>query len=59
MFKIDWPTAIGGVVVGYLAKGKVEQTKQKFKSIYASALENYKESFEDSQTTNNGGHNGN
>ena len=59
MFKIDWPTAIGGVVIGYFAKGKVEQTKQKFKGIYTSALDNFKESLEEesqSQTTN-GGHN--
>ena len=56
MFKIDWPTAIGGAVIGYLAKGKVEDIKRKCKGICTSALENYKESFEDSQ--NNGGHDG-
>ena len=46
MFKIDWPTAIGGVVLGYYAKGKVEDTKAHFKGIYTGALKNLKEVFE-------------
>ena len=51
MFKIDWPCAIGGAVLGYYAKGKVEDTKAKFKGIYTGALESFKESFsEDTQS---------
>ena len=50
MFKIDWPTAIGGAVVGYLVKGKVEDTKAQFKGIYTGAINTLKESFsEDTQ----------
>lgn len=64
MFKIDWPCAIGGAFLGYYTKGKVEDTKAKFRGIYTGALKNLKESFaEDSQTqtqtqngqANNGG----
>ena len=52
MFKIDWPAAIGGAVVGYLVKGKVESTKTQFKGIYTGAINTLKESFsEDSQST--------
>ena len=50
MFKIDWPTAIGGAVIGYYAKGKVEDAKGQFKGIYTGAIQTLKESFsEDSQ----------
>ena len=50
MFKIDWPCAIGGALVGYYAKGKVEDTKSTFKGIYTGAVQTLKESFsEDSQ----------
>ena len=53
MFKIDWATAIGGAVVGYLVKGKVESTKNQFKGIYTGAIQNLKESFtEDSNGSN-------
>ena len=66
MFKIDWATAIGGALVGYYAKGKVEAAKSNFKGIYTGAIQNLKESFssDDSQntqatqTTTNGGKNG-
>ena len=51
MFKIDWPTAIGGAVLGYYVKGKVEATKSQFKGIYTGAIQTLKESFsEDSQS---------
>ena len=50
MFKLDWPCAIGGVVLGYYAKGKVESAKANFKGIYTGAIKTLKESFsEDSQ----------
>ena len=45
MLKIDWPCAIGGVVLGYYTKGKVENTKAKFKGICTGALNTLKESF--------------
>ena len=52
MLKIDWPCAIGGLVLGYYAKGKVESTKSTFKGIYTGAINTLKESFsEDSQST--------
>ena len=52
MLKIDWPCAIGGALVGYYAKGKVESTKSTFKGIYTGAINTLKESFsEDSQST--------
>ena len=52
MFKIDWPCAIGGVVLGYYTKGRVESAKTSFKGIYTRAVENLKESFsEDYQPT--------
>ena len=55
MFKIDWATAIGGAAVGYLVKGKVEDTKSTFKGIYTGAIDTLKESFssdeKDSQST--------
>ena len=55
MFKIDWPTAIGGALVGYYAKGKVEAAKSNFKGIYTGAIQTLKESFsEDSQPTKAG-----
>ena len=47
MFKIDWPTAIGGAVLGYYAKGRVEAAKSQFKGIYTGAIETLKESFSD------------
>ena len=47
MFKIDWPCAIGGVVLGYYTKGKVEAIKSNFKGIYTGATANLKESFSD------------
>ena len=64
MFKIDWPCAIGGVVIGYYAKGKVEAAKSQFKGIYTGAMNSLKDSFsEDSQdsqaqSTKNNGNNG-
>ena len=52
MFKIDWPCAIGGVVLGYYTKGKVTAAKEKFCGICTKAVENLKESFsEDYQPT--------
>ena len=45
MFKIDWPTAIGGAIIGYYAKGKVEDTKSTFKGIYTGAIKTLKDSF--------------
>ena len=55
MFKIDWCAAIGGAVVGYYTKGKVESTKAKFSSIYTGAINTLKESFsEDSKPTQAG-----
>ena len=55
MFKIDWPCAIGGVVLGYYTKGKVEDTKSKFRGIYTGAIQTLKESFaENSQGTQQG-----
>ena len=47
MFKIDWVTALGGAAVGYLVKGKVEDTKSKFQGIYTGAINNLKEAFSD------------
>ena len=67
MFKIDWPCAIGGAVLGYYTKGKVESVKTDFKGIYTGAIKTLKESFsEDSDqstqstqtTTTTGGKNG-
>lgn len=56
MFKIDWPCAIGGVVLGYYTKGKVEDTKSKFRGIYTNAVNTLKESFaEDSESKNTQG----
>ena len=52
MFKIDWPCAIGGALLGYYAKGKVESAKTQFKGIYTGTINTLKESFsEDSQST--------
>ena len=45
MFKLDWPTAIGGAVLGYFVKGKVEATKSQFKGICTNAVNTLKESF--------------
>ena len=51
MFKIDWPTAIGGAVIGYYAKGRMDSVKESFKGIYTGAINSVKESLEkDSQT---------
>ena len=47
MFKIDWPTAIGGAIIGYYAKGKVEATKVAIKKISTDSLTSLKESFAD------------
>ena len=47
MFKVDWPCAIGGVVLGYYTKGKVESTKSVVKKISTDALTSLKESFSD------------
>ena len=48
MFKIDWPCAIGGALVGYYAKGKVESAKTQFKGIYTGAIDTLKEAFTES-----------
>ena len=66
MFKIDWPCAIGGTILGYYAKGKVESAKTQFHGIFTGAVETMKEAFsaEDSsrdqntKTTTTGGKNG-
>lgn len=47
MLKIDWPCAIGGALVGYYTKGKVESVKTKFRKISTEALSTFKESFQD------------
>ena len=47
MFKIDWPCAIGGLALGYIAKSKVESAKTQFKGIYTGAISTLKESFAD------------
>ena len=47
MFKIDWPTAIGGAFLGYYAKGRVEATKATIKKISTDAVNSIKESFTD------------
>ena len=47
MFKIDWPCALGGVVLGYYTKGKVEKTKTLVKKISTDAMTSLKESFSD------------
>ena len=47
MFKIDWPCAIGGAVLGYYAKGKVDSTKAVVKKISTDAIASLKESFYD------------
>ena len=47
MFKIDWPCAIGGLALGYIAKGKVESTKAVVKKISTDAMTSLKESFSD------------
>ena len=54
MFKIDWPTAIGGAVLGYYAKGRVEAAKSQFKGIYTGAIETLKESFSDDSQESQG-----
>ena len=52
MFKIDWPCAVGGVVLGYYTKAKVESTKTQFKRISTDALDSIKRSLgNDSQPT--------
>ena len=58
MLKIDWPCAIGGAFLGYYTKGKVESAKTQFKSIYTGAVETLKESFSDSENTQNSKGNG-
>ena len=58
MFKIDWPCAIGGAVLGYYTKGKVESAKTIFRKISTDAKASIKESFSDfskSTQSNNGG----
>ena len=47
MFKIDWPCAIGGVVLGYYTKGKVESAKAVIRKISTDAKSSLKESFAD------------
>ena len=47
MFKIDWPCAIGGALIGYYTKGKVESTKAVVKKISTDAMTSLKESFSD------------
>ena len=47
MFKIDWPTAIGGALIGYYAKGRVEATKKVVRKISTDAIASLKESFSD------------
>lgn len=52
MIKVDWWSALGGVVVGYYAKGKVDQVKSKVRSIInTNASEDLKSSFGDPQAT--------
>ena len=52
MFKVDWPCAVGGVFLGYYAKGKVISLVEKTKRISTDAINAFKESFsEDSQNT--------
>ena len=62
MFKIDWPTAIGGALLGYYAKGRVEATKATIKKISTDAVNSLKESFDEEPKASgngNGGNNGN
>ena len=47
MFKIDWPCAIGGLVLGYYAKGKVVAIKETVKRISTDAKDSLKESLAD------------
>ena len=47
MFKIDWPCAIGGLALGYIAKAKVESTKAVVRKISTDAMASLKESFAD------------
>ena len=56
MFKIDWPCAIGGTILGYYAKAKVESTKKTFAKISTDALGYLEESFgkENTQGTQQG-----
>lgn len=50
MIKIDWASAVGGLIVGYYCKGKVEQCKAKVRSIInTNASEDLKNSFGDPQ----------
>lgn len=52
MIKIDWASAVGGLIVGYYCKGKVEQCKAKVRSIInTNASEDLKNSFGDPQAT--------
>ena len=45
MFKIDWPCAICGTVLGYYTRGRVEATKKVVKKISSDAIASLKESF--------------
>ena len=47
MFKIDWPCAIGGTILGYYAKGRVTAAKETVKKISCDAIASLKESFSD------------
>ena len=47
MFKIDWPCAIGGAIIGYYAKGEGEAAKTTIKKISTDAVTSLKESFYD------------
>ena len=55
MFKIDWPCAIGGAIVGYYTKGKVESVKTTFRKISTDALNGIKESFDQPFTNGQNG----
>ena len=45
MFKIDWPCAIGGAVLGYYTKGRVVAAKETFKKVSTDAIQSLKDSF--------------
>ena len=51
MFKIDWPCAIGGTILGYYAKGRVTAAKETVKKISCDAIASLKESFSDHEKT--------
>ena len=55
MFKLDWPCAIGGAILGYYTKGKVTAAKETFKKVSMDAMETLKESFSDCEPENTQG----